>query len=41
MVADDGNRELKAAKRFDMVRKPIKQKYFLKPLTWLLSYQMF
>jgi hypothetical protein len=33
-----GIEKLRAAIRFDMVRKPIKQKFYLKPLTWILSY---
>ncbi len=33
-----GIEKLKNTPRFDMVRKPIKQKFYLKPLTWILSY---
>ena len=33
-----GIEKLKNAPRFDMVRKPIKQKFYLRPLTWILSY---
>lgn len=30
--------KLAKAKRFDMKRKPIPQRHYLRPLTWLLSY---
>ncbi len=33
-----GIERLQAAIRFDMVRKPIRQRFYLRPLTWLLSY---
>ena len=30
--------QLSHIKRFDMLKKPIRQRHFLRPLTWLLSY---
>lgn len=33
-----GIAELHQTPRFDMARKPIRQKFYLKPLTWALSY---
>jgi len=30
--------ELSKFKRFDMLKKPIRQRHFLRPITWLLSY---
>ena len=33
-----GITKLHQAPRFDMARKPIRQKFYLKPLTWALSY---
>lgn len=32
------NMHLSDIKRFDMLKKPIRQRHFLRPLTWLLSY---
>jgi len=33
-----GFEKLQQAKRFDMKKKPIRQRQFLRPVTWLLSY---
>ena len=33
-----GIAKLHQAPRFDMVKKPIRQRSYLKPLTWALSY---
>ncbi|MDD3424118.1 hypothetical protein [Sphaerochaeta sp.] len=33
-----GFEKLQQAKRFDMKKKPIRQRHFLRPVTWLLSY---
>ncbi|HCG63917.1 MAG: hypothetical protein A2Y31_05430 [Spirochaetes bacterium GWC2_52_13] len=33
-----GIEKLRAAVRFDMVRKPVRQRGYLRPLTWILSY---
>ena len=31
--------KVKELQKFDMVKKPVKQRWFLTPITWLLSYQ--
>ena len=33
-----GFEKLQQAKRFDMQKKPIRQRHYLRPVTWLLSY---
>ena len=33
-----GFEKLQQAKRFDMKKKPIRQRHYLRPVTWLLSY---